>query len=90
MKIFIAQPLFLEYGSTLFELRGSFVMMSRANLLNWFSFSYNQFNSIQIICSLEFNFQKLNTNEKNIFTRTNRMIINANKGNKCGLIYCNT
>ena len=68
MKIFIAQPLFLEYGSTLFELRGSFVMMSRANLLNWFSFSYVQFNSIQIICSLEFNFQKLNTNEK-IYSR---------------------
>ena len=68
MKIFIVQPLFLEYDSTLFELRGSFVMMSRANLLNWFSFSYCIFNSIQVICSVEFNFQKLNTNEK-IYSR---------------------
>ena len=43
-------------------------MMSPANLLNRFSLSYIQFNSIQIICSLEIDFQKLNTNKK-IYSR---------------------
>ena len=40
MKIFIAHS-FLECCSALSELRDSLVLMSRANLLNRFSFGYN-------------------------------------------------
>ena len=68
MKIFIAQPLFSWVRFYSFWIEGFFRNDVSANLLNRFSFSYIQFNSIQIICSLEFNFQKLNTNEK-IYSR---------------------